>query len=567
MNFSISIRNYKCFGENSDWIQWKPITILIGKNNSGKSSIIEVLQQLTLNSDLNFTEEKYHRDIDGNLKVPEVFVESVFEKELMNRHFPKGTSGGSVGMDFGIYGESYVGTRFVYRQTTCSKGDIVSVQKEEGQRSPFLEELSDWQQRKSNIGNALKSPLLGKVFHWIVPEREITPESKNDNPSIKGNGKGLTNAIQTFLNHRSFDEKLVEKTLLSALNKIFSPDHNFTRISTQHLSDQFEIFIEDNGRKIALSNCGTGIKTVFLILGMILLQPKIEKKQKSDYVFAFEELENNLHPQLLRRLLSFITDECLENRFSMVLTTHSNVTIDFFSNIEESQIYHIKSNNGLSQINSVQTFFDSKNVLTDLDVRASDLLQSNGVIWVEGPSDRILLNQWISSWGDNQFHEGIHYQILFYGGRLLSHLSGDTSDTGLIKMLSVNSNAAIVIDSDKRREDDDLNSTKKRLIKEFEEFNGFVWVTQGREIENYYPNSVVSTITGVDDIQNYHNYNSFFDNLDAAKSGEGKKYSAKKPELATKMVESLNKNDWEGILDLNAKMTCLVATIKKWNNL
>ena len=44
-------------------------------------------------------------------------------------------------------------------------------------------------------------------------------------------------------------------------------------------------------------------------------------------------------------------------------------------------------------------------MLNDLDVRASDLLQSNGIIWVEGPSDRIYIKRWNYQTGAAEFME------------------------------------------------------------------------------------------------------------------------------------------------------------------
>ena len=47
---------------------------------------------------------------------------------------------------------------------------------------------------------------------------------------------------------------------------------------------------------------------------------------------------------------------------------------------------------------------------------------------------------------------------------------------------AANKNSFIVIDSDKRDADDDINDTKKRIL---DEFGDKCWITKGREIENY----------------------------------------------------------------------------------
>jgi hypothetical protein len=124
-------------------------------------------------------------------------------------------------------------------------------------------------------------------------------------------------------------------------------------------------------------------------------------------------------------------------------------------------------------------------VCQDLGVRASDLLQSNAIIWVEGPSDRIYVRHWINAM-DATLVEGIHFSIMFYGGRLLSHLTADDPVVDeFISLRALNRNLAIVMDSDKSSSRDTINDTKNRLDSELSAAPGISWITYGREIENY----------------------------------------------------------------------------------
>ena len=83
---------------------------------------------------------------------------------------------------------------------------------------------------------------------------------------------------------------------------------------------------------------------------------------------------------------------------------------------------------------------------------------------------------------------------MFYGGALLSHLSYDCdppeNEAGLsdfIRLARLNRNACVVIDSDRKGADGNLNATKRRVQQEFENEQCFVWITEGRMIENYVP--------------------------------------------------------------------------------
>lgn len=156
----------------------------------------------------------------------------------------------------------------------------------------------------------------------------------------------------------------------------------------------------------------------------------------------------------------------------------------------QTQIFHITKTDNKSSIKSVIGPLEYKTIFDDLDVRASDILQSNGIIWVEGPSDRIYLNKWISLL-DSSLVEGYHYSIMFYGGRLLSNLSFnyDILEKELIPMIKLNSNAHVIIDRDGKTISAKLNETKERIQSEIGEKN--TWITKGREIENYLSNRTI----------------------------------------------------------------------------
>jgi len=128
-----------------------------------------------------------------------------------------------------------------------------------------------------------------------------------------------------------------------------------------------------------------------------------------------------------------------------------------------------------------------RDILDRLGYLASDILQSNCILWVEGPSDRIYLNHWIKGHAPDLI-EGLHYSIMFYGGRLLSHLAANEKEDGaddFIDLQSLNRNSAILIDSDRSSAQGMLRHSKVRVMKEIEASGGIAWVTKGREIENY----------------------------------------------------------------------------------
>ena len=454
-----------------------PISLIIGRNNSGKSSVIDVIEYIFNIFDMD-TSVDNHTEIELSFEILEEYL----------KYFDKNTSGGGISGNHREYARKYIGdllsTKLISRRDLVFKG-IDSID----------ETMSAVIKSKWNSTASLYSHYTDQVvFRRINADRNIVPETESRMIHVGYNGEGTTNLVRLFVNDSRFDESVVESRLLNELNTIMGSDTHFESIRVQQISDEgqakWEIFLkESNNRRIALSNSGSGLKTVILLLVNLYLIPEYENAIKNDitYVYAFEELENNLHPALQRRLFEYLYAYVEHHNCLMYLTTHSHVAINIFYGKEKSSIYHITRDHGLSSIKLIESYLDKAEILNDLDVKASDLLQANGIIWVEGPSDRIYIKKWLEVFSDNNLSEGIDYQFLYYGGRLLSHYSAEEDHfvDGLISIFTTNRNAAIVMDSDKTNKHAGINKTKRRIQSEFNNLGCICWITKGKEIENY----------------------------------------------------------------------------------
>lgn len=290
-------------------------------------------------------------------------------------------------------------------------------------------------------------------------------------------------------------------------------------------------------------------------------------KELANYIFLFEELENNLHPSLERRVLKYI-DEISQKGAIIFLTTHSNTVLDSFQNIDNVQMYHVRKENKLIQIKTLNNIIGKKGCLDDLGIKASDILQSNGIIWVEGPSDRIYINKWIELWSNGRYKEGMNYQCVFYGGRLLSNTTFEEDNIeNLVNLMNVNKNSIILIDSDKTSKSKPINNTKKRIQNEFRKNNQLCWITKGKEIENYVPKKIIDTFYDKIVEEDFKQYQTIDKFLDLYIDGEGEKFKKSKIKYAQEYVEKMTVDNMKEVLDLDNNMKNVIKEIERWNKL
>jgi hypothetical protein len=169
---------------------------------------------------------------------------------------------------------------------------------------------------------------------------------------------------------------------------------------------------------------------------------------------------------------------------------------------------------------------------------------------------------------NDTYREGIHYQCVFYGGRLLSHLSADDPDVNedeALKILRVNRNAIMLMDSDRRKLCQPLNPTKKRIIDEIKCIEGMSWVTKGKEIENYIPADTIAAYYKRNSLKQVDQFDDFYEYLNKIISGEGRKYAGRKPLFADRLCPYITMENSQGVLDLQHQVSKVIRHIQQWN--
>ncbi len=559
------LANYRSFdSEGFIIIDMKKVNIFMGKNNSGKSNVLRAIRLLRQINAPTAQIKPWNPFVDGHdQKDDSLILTAVFSAEVFLHKLPdqlkaiyRKTLGDAVEIRLNLRQGKIDGKHpFAMLDMNSLKQGFQSLT---GYHFP-----SAWPMEREPYYQRIDAILIAECLRrlrefdklLVVPVFRELREGKD--PS--------TNGEIIFDGHNTI-ARLYEMQIPSLGKEpdriVFHKLQSFVRellgepkLTLEIPRDQ-QILIGLEEKRLPLDSFGTGIHHLVILCSALAMY--------EGYVVTIEEPEVHFHPDLQRKLLRFIVEQT-NNRY--YISTHSNVFLDALPDVN---LYHVQHDGARTSVAHVAAPGKAREVLTDMGYKASDLLQANGVIWVEGPSDRIYINKWLKLLCP-ELVEGIHYAITFYGGKVLAHFSAaDDAVEDFVQVLRINRHAMMVIDRDGDAETALLNKNKQRIITELGK--DACWVTQGREIENYLPASLIENYLGIRfgkaiALKRW-TMNSRLDNV-IAKSTEDEagariRYSLEKVRYAREFCDLMTVANTT-VLDLKQWLTSTIVHIRMWN--
>lgn len=348
---SLRVRGYKSIADSGQ-IPLGPITLVIGRNNSGKSAL---------------------------LRAPYLMQDSsIWQRE----HVRYGETLMSVELEFDTLPELFLG-------------------RYNGQRGSGVIELSI---DRDNRVTRMALDAVGR-------ERGISPlnlSSKEPHnlffPVLAGRRPAYYReqiSRDNALNVSARDDFLVSR-VLPLVSSSIPEAKKFRQLCRNVLGVEFNVFAGDNnmqqlGMQIDLRNAvsleamGTGLSgALSLILGLSTASGKL---------FVIEEPEDDLHPKALKGLLDAIIEASKDNQF--LISTHSSTVLTRLGAIDDTSMVHVESDGKMPPTSSYHVLADRSeriDVLQDLGYSLADMDLGEGWLIFEESSAERLVRQYFAKW-------------------------------------------------------------------------------------------------------------------------------------------------------------------------
>lgn len=410
------LNNYVCFyDEEAEDVELRPeINFIVGKNNSGKTSLLDAILIDTSRTSHRSVETMSERDTNVlNTMTFEVEYEfcagdlltSLLKYDVTDIAVAEGDHELSISEHFKYFKRAlheatnlricvdrdrvfvrYSGIEFdvtlieYQRYYRLALGDDNSLQISSTSTHPDPDGLPQ------NCWKILIQCLLDSVFRFNA-ERMVQRHSSTQNDLIlKPDASNLAQVLDTATRERTYEfEKLVDhaKNIFPAIREIVPrklPDVSDGSEKLEIYVGYYDRSLRRDDLRVPLSGCGSGIAQVLAMLYVAVVSAYPS-------TIIIDEPHSFLHPEAVRKLFEIFQLPAYRHH-QYILTTHSPTAL---ASVQDKSILLLERENMKSCITPINPSkqADLELTLRTVGARLSDVFGMDSIIWVEGETDEV----------------------------------------------------------------------------------------------------------------------------------------------------------------------------------
>lgn len=414
------INNYKSFPPKDTPICFHSSkTIIIGKNNSGKSNILTAIDFLLGNKDpryIKIASSDYY-DITKPLKV-ECWISVSDVKEIYqltisdqakNGCAAKLSKGQSIYIKFIYNDKKENDSENIIEEPLLIEQPIAEADEVEEKKTKFTLTIGSFQiHRKVNDVRASICKMIS-----VASVRNIKAELSGSQWTIYG--QLMKSVLENSQNYGEIKialnnlNQLIEESLSNEKNQILKNAKFITYITDlkfqltkdgypSELLRNLELYVKENDKFIHVEETGTGTQSALIIA---ILEIALKVKHTHTKLFCIDEPELYLHPQGVRFIGSLFREFITEKNVQLIITSHSSILLSSF---QPHEIIRTEKPKGYTEVHQLQfDFVDEGNkVSRKINSAASEMFFADKVFLVEGETELVIfpnLSQYVKTEG------------------------------------------------------------------------------------------------------------------------------------------------------------------------